>query len=145
MQNIILFDPVKAREALLPLTYTRPVAMIRHGITTMLEKWQDAIEGTYSFETQDYLSMKYPISLSADGDDLYIAANLHPDAQLVEAILALAPGTSLTPTVPFPAPEKPDMTIRNPFSILHHLFYILYLFSHLFNVGLELNSNIRYL
>ena len=96
MQNIILFDPVKAREALLPLTYTRPVAMIRHGITTMLEKWQDAIEGTYSFETQDYLSMKYPISLSADGDDLYIAANLHPDAQLVEAILALAPGTSLT-------------------------------------------------
>ena len=96
MQNIILFDPVKAREALLPLTYTRPVAMIRHGITTMLEKWQDAIEGTYSFETQDYLSMKYPISLSADGDDLYIAANLHPDSQLVEAILALAPGTSLT-------------------------------------------------
>ena len=96
MQNIILFDPVKAREALLPLTYTRPVALIRHGITTMLEKWQSAIEGTYSFETQDYLSTKYPLTLSADGDDLYIAANLHPDAQLVEAIVALAPGMSLT-------------------------------------------------
>ncbi|MDE6037378.1 MAG: glucose-1-phosphate thymidylyltransferase, partial [Duncaniella sp.] len=96
MQNIILFDPVKVREALLPLTYTRPVALIRHGITTMLEKWQRAIEGTYSFETQDYLSMKYPLTLSSDGNDLYIAANLHPDTQLVDAILALAPDCSLT-------------------------------------------------
>lgn len=95
MQNIILFDPVKARQELLPLTYTRPVALIRHGISTMLEKWQRAIEGTYSFETQDYLSIKYPISLAADGNDLYIAANIHPDPQLVEAILSLTPGGEL--------------------------------------------------
>lgn len=75
MRNIILFDPEKARQALLPLTFTRPVAMVRHGITTMLEKWQRTIEGTYSFETQDYLSTKYPLSLSDDGNDLFIAAN----------------------------------------------------------------------
>ena len=95
MRNIILFDPEKARQALLPLTFTRPVAMVRHGITTMLEKWQRTIEGTYSFETQDYLSTKYPLSLSNDGNDLFIAANLHPDKELAEAILALEPGQAL--------------------------------------------------
>lgn len=95
MQNIILFDPEKVRLDLLPLTYTRPVALVRHGILTMVEKWQKAIEGTYSFQTQDYLSIKYPMELSQDGNDLFIAANLHPDSQLVEAILSLTPGAQL--------------------------------------------------
>jgi len=95
MQNVILFDPAKARLELLPLTYTRPVALVRHGILTMLEKWQRAIEGTYSFQTQDYLSTKYPMNLSADGDDLFIAANVHPDSELTEAILSLTPGAQL--------------------------------------------------
>ena len=95
MQNIILFDPAKVRLELLPLTYTRPVALIRHGITTMLEKWQRTIEGTYSFKTQDYLSAKYPMHLSDDKNDLYIAANLHPDPQLAEAIISLTPGAQL--------------------------------------------------
>lgn len=96
MQNIILFDPVKVRLELLPLTYTRPVALVRHGILTMLEKWQRAIEGSYSFQTQDYLSTKYPMNLAQDGNDLFIAANIHPDPQLVEAILSLTPGAQLT-------------------------------------------------
>lgn len=95
MQNIILFDPAQVRMELLPLTYTRPVALIRHGISTMLEKWQRTIEGTYSFQTQDYLSTKYPMTLSEDGNDLYIAANIHPDPQLAEAILSLTPGSQL--------------------------------------------------
>ncbi|MDE5692931.1 MAG: GlmU family protein [Duncaniella sp.] len=96
MQNIILFDPVKARTDLLPLTYTRPVALIRHGITTMLEKWQRAIQGTYSFQTQDYLSIKYPLVSADEDNDLYIAANIHPDQQLTQAILALPPRGQLT-------------------------------------------------
>ncbi len=96
MKNIILFDPVEARAALLPLTLTRPVALIRHGITTMAEKWQKAIPGAYSYSTQDYLSTKYPMIEAADGDNLFIAANIHPDATLVDAILALRPGQELT-------------------------------------------------
>ncbi len=96
MQNIILFDPVKARTDLLPLTYTRPVALIRHGITTMLEKWQRAIPGNYSFQTQDYLSIKYPLVSADEDNDLYIAANIHPDPQLTQAILALPPRGQLT-------------------------------------------------
>lgn len=94
MRNIILFDSPEARLELMPLTLTRPVAMIRVGITTMLEKWQRAIEGNYSFETDDYLSVKYPRILT--GDDLFIAAHLLPDDSLVNAILALKPGERLT-------------------------------------------------
>ncbi len=96
MKNIILFDPVKARAELLPLTFTRPVGLVRHGIMTMTEKWQRAIPGAYSYDTQDYLAMKYPMVEAADGDNLFIAANLHPDSQLVEAILALEIGEALT-------------------------------------------------
>ncbi len=95
MRNIILFDPAKARQELLPLTFTRPVAMIRFGITTIMEKWQRAIEGTCSFDTQDYLSIKYPLVLSPDGDDLHIAANICPDEKLIDAILSLDPEASL--------------------------------------------------
>ncbi len=96
MKNIILFDPVEARDRLLPLTLTRPVALIRHGITTISEKWQKAIPGAYSYSTQDYLSMKYPMVEASDGDNLFIAGNLHPDSKLVEAILALNIGEALT-------------------------------------------------
>ena len=95
MKNIILFDPVKVRTNMLPLTYTRPVALLRHGITTISEKWQRAIPGAYSYSTQDYLSIKYPMIEASDGDNLFIAGNIHPDAQLVEAILDLQPGESL--------------------------------------------------
>ncbi len=99
MKNIILFDPVEARAELLPLTFTRPVALLRHGITTFAEKWQAAIPGTYSFETQDYLSEKYPAVLENDADaNLFIAGNLHPDAELVNAILSLGSGQSLALT-----------------------------------------------
>ncbi len=96
MKNIILFDPVEARDRLLPLTLTRPVALIRHGITTISEKWQKSIPGAYSYSTQDYLSMKYPMVEATDGDNLFIAGNLHPDSKLVEAILALKIGEALT-------------------------------------------------
>ncbi|MDE6582587.1 MAG: glucose-1-phosphate thymidylyltransferase, partial [Duncaniella sp.] len=72
MRNIILFDPADVREGLLPLTFTRPVALIRHGILTISEKWQRAIPGTYSYLTEDYLAEKFPMIESSDGDDLYI-------------------------------------------------------------------------
>lgn len=96
MRNVILFDDPAVRLDLLPLTYTRPVALLRHGICTLREKWERAIPGTYSYRTEDYLSVKYPISVVDDNTDLYIAAHIHPDAQLVEAILALKSGESLS-------------------------------------------------
>lgn len=98
MTNIILFDQPEVRLELLPLTFTRPVALVRFGLTTMMEKWQTAIpEAQFSFETQDYLSQKYPMQLApADGDNLHIAAHVVPDNALTDAILALRPGEALT-------------------------------------------------
>ena len=94
--NIILFDDDKVRSALLPLTFTRPVALMRFGILTIAEKWQAAIPGTYSFETQDYLSEKYPAVMAADGDNLFIAGHLCPTPALVEAIKGLGRDEALT-------------------------------------------------
>jgi len=58
--NIILFDD-DTREKLLPLTYTKPVGMLRLGIMTIQEKWQKYFSANVSFITQDYLSDKFPI------------------------------------------------------------------------------------
>ena len=63
--NIILFDPKEARDNLLPVTYTRPVAEIRIGMCTMRERWQAFIPGEYSWETEDYLSKKFPLRAAA--------------------------------------------------------------------------------
>lgn len=115
MKNIILFDPTEARADLLPLALTRPVALLRHGITTFAEKWSRAIESTISFETQDYLSEKYPAIMAPDGDNLHIAGNIHPDSALVSAVLALEKGEALTyggKTIAKRCDGEPDKTIE---------------------------------
>lgn len=95
MKHVILFDSPQVRADLLPLTLTRPVALLRHGITTIAEKWQSYIPGDYSFETQDYLSVKFPMVESPEGDNLFIAGHIHPDDALVKAIYSLSPGEAL--------------------------------------------------
>lgn len=92
--NCILYDPSQAREQLLPLTFTRPVALLRHGIMTVAEKWALAMPGAYSFLTQDYLSAKWPAAIGHD--NLFIAGNTEPTPALVRALAALSPGCSLT-------------------------------------------------
>ena len=62
--NYILFDD--NRQHLLPLTYTRPVADIRLGILTISEKWQKALSSVVSYTTEDYLSTKFPLTISDD-------------------------------------------------------------------------------
>jgi len=58
--NYILFDgPV--RNALLPFTYTRPVADIRIGILTIREKWEKRLGQTTTTLTEDYLEKKFPM------------------------------------------------------------------------------------
>ncbi len=58
--NYILFDgPI--RNALLPFTFTRPVADIRIGILTIREKWEKYLGSTTTTLTEEYLSEKYPM------------------------------------------------------------------------------------
>jgi UDP-N-acetylglucosamine diphosphorylase/glucosamine-1-phosphate N-acetyltransferase len=90
--NIILFDN-HIRENLLPFTFTRPIAEIRMGITTIREKWERALKTECSFFTQDYLSELFPCMIA--DDNLFIAGNLLPDPPLVEAMKSLQKGETL--------------------------------------------------
>jgi UDP-N-acetylglucosamine diphosphorylase/glucosamine-1-phosphate N-acetyltransferase len=58
--NYILFDG-DVRDALLPFTYTRPVADIRIGILTIREKWEKRLGLTTTTLTEEYLEEKYPM------------------------------------------------------------------------------------
>jgi UDP-N-acetylglucosamine diphosphorylase/glucosamine-1-phosphate N-acetyltransferase len=82
--QINLFDSQQIRENLLPFTFTRPVASIRIGILTISEKWQK-YGFEVGFETQDYLSQKFP-SLTAS---IKVNGALCPNSSLVEAIKSL--------------------------------------------------------
>ncbi len=81
--NYILFDG-PARTALLPFTYTRPVADIRIGILTIREKWEKYLGSTTTTLTEEYLSDKYPmVELE---ENVMINASYLPNANLVEII-----------------------------------------------------------
>jgi UDP-N-acetylglucosamine diphosphorylase/glucosamine-1-phosphate N-acetyltransferase len=58
--NYILFDG-PARNALLPFTFTRPVADILVGIMTIRQKWEMHLGSTTTTLTEEYLSVKYPM------------------------------------------------------------------------------------
>ncbi|HUH26411.1 MAG TPA: GlmU family protein [Flavobacterium sp.] len=58
--NYILYDG-NVRNALLPFTFTRPVADIRIGILTIREKWEKYLGTTTTTITEEYLSEKYPM------------------------------------------------------------------------------------
>lgn len=83
MKNIILFDS-DVRNHLLPLTYTRPVAELRCGILTIREKWEQWIDGTASFITQDYLVEKFPINIA--DDNFIIDGSVLPNTALCNLI-----------------------------------------------------------
>ena len=94
MPNIIIFDDNDIRRQLLPLTYTRPIAKIRVGITTIAEKWQSMLgEGRYSWLTASYLQEKYP--LVAESSNLMIAGHVLPSKALAEQALALYEGEAI--------------------------------------------------
>jgi UDP-N-acetylglucosamine diphosphorylase/glucosamine-1-phosphate N-acetyltransferase len=97
IMKIIIFDPAKTRENLLPLTYTRPVGALRVGITTLAEKWQALLPGEYSWLTENYLAEKFP----NNGDtstDLMISGDIIADTDLALSVSKLTPGEALYDT-----------------------------------------------
>ncbi len=84
--NYILFDG-PYREALLPFTYTRPVADIRVGILTIREKWEKYLRLTTSTVTEEYLSGKWPmVELEKN---VFILGSALPNKALVDHIRSL--------------------------------------------------------
>lgn len=85
--NYILFDG-PSRNALLPFTYTRPVADIRIGILTIREKWELFLGSTTTTVTEDYLSDKFPmVELE---ENIMINASYLPTKALVKQIKNLS-------------------------------------------------------
>ncbi len=90
--NYILFDG-NVRNALLPFTFTRPVADIRVGILTIREKWEKYLGNTTTTVTEDYLSEKYPMVEMPE--NIMINASFCPNAVLVEMIQELQPNQAI--------------------------------------------------
>jgi len=90
--SIIFFDD-NARQTLLPLTYTRPVADLRIGILTIAEKWAKHLNSDHSFHTADYLQAKYPAKI--ESDNLFINGAVCPDENLLEAVSKLQTSEAL--------------------------------------------------
>ena len=84
--NYILFDGT-VRNALLPFTFTRPVADIRVGILTIREKWEKYLGYTTTTITEDYLSQKYPMVEMEE--NVLINASFLPNDELIELIKGL--------------------------------------------------------
>jgi UDP-N-acetylglucosamine diphosphorylase/glucosamine-1-phosphate N-acetyltransferase len=85
--NYILFDGT-VRNALLPFTFTRPVADIRIGIFTIREKWENYLKSTTTTITEEYLSEKYPmVELE---ENVLINASFCPNEALVNLVMELA-------------------------------------------------------
>ncbi|MBQ9253724.1 MAG: GlmU family protein [Bacteroidales bacterium] len=90
--NYILFDDA-TREALKPLTYTRPLCEIRVGILTIREKWEKYLQQQTSTLTDDYLSKKYPMEMSEAM--MLINGSVCPTKEMTEAIKKMTPGQTL--------------------------------------------------
>jgi UDP-N-acetylglucosamine diphosphorylase/glucosamine-1-phosphate N-acetyltransferase len=84
--NYILFDGT-VRNALLPFTYTRPVADIRIGILTIREKWEKYLGYTTTTVTEEYLTDKFPMVEMEE--NIMINASFLPNEVLVEMVQAL--------------------------------------------------------
>ena len=90
--NYILFDG-PARTALLPFTFTRPVAEIRIGILTIREKWEKYLGSTTTTLTEEYLSEKYPMVEMEQ--NVMINASFLPNQILSEMVSNLEPNQAI--------------------------------------------------
>ena len=90
--NYILFDGT-VRNALLPFTFTRPVADIRIGILTIREKWEKYLGSTTTSLTEEYLSEKFPmVELE---ENVMINASFLPNEVLSELVSNLEPNQAI--------------------------------------------------
>lgn len=90
--NYILFDG-PARNALLPFTFTRPVADIRIGILTIREKWEKYLQSTTTTLTEEYLSEKFPM-VEMD-QNVMINSSFLPNEILAEMVKGLEPNQAI--------------------------------------------------
>lgn len=92
VMNYILFDPI-GREALYPISATRPVANIRWGMKTIQQKWEILLGTGVSVLVPPFLSQKFTVNYQLN--NTYINGSVVPDSNLIEAIGHLKKGQKL--------------------------------------------------
>ena len=92
--NYILFDDATTRSNLLPLTFTRPAADLRVGVTTIREKWNSLLKTQTSTLTEKYLEKKFPTVKKAN--NILIDGSVIPNNELVAQIKKLKPNQALS-------------------------------------------------
>ena len=134
MINVIFYDLPRVHADLLPMSFTRPVADFRIGITTIREKWAMMLpqDCRYGYRTVGFLVKKY--KAEEIDDNLFIAGNVVPNPTLVEEVLRLEIGEALFKGDDFIAYRgvSPDMHADNYMKkeyngeclVLHYLFDI---------------------
>ncbi len=108
--NYVLFDS-SVRDQLLPFTYTRPVADIRLGMTTLREKWELFLQQKTSTMTRDYLAGKFP--LKTEKENILIDASVLPNEKLADRIRHLGIGEALVQDDRMIAMAVPEENIEN--------------------------------
>ncbi|MDR2511940.1 MAG: glucose-1-phosphate thymidylyltransferase [Bacteroidales bacterium] len=87
--TVTLFDILPIRNNLLPLTYTKSIADIHIGISTIKEKWQKILNCDINVLTEDYLQGKYLQNFDKNATFLFINSSFLPDEHLVESLMQL--------------------------------------------------------
>ncbi len=91
--TIILEDIKDIRGALLPLTFTRPTALLPAGIGSIADRWQMFFpDASIAYQTEEYLRCKFPAAETVNDDTLHIPGHIIPTPELADAVRALAPG-----------------------------------------------------
>jgi UDP-N-acetylglucosamine diphosphorylase/glucosamine-1-phosphate N-acetyltransferase len=86
LKNYILFDD-SSWNRLLPLTFTKPIAEIRFGISTIKEKWENILGSKCSYLTKPYLQVKYKAVIR--DENTLINGSVIPDNNLLSEIHSL--------------------------------------------------------
>ncbi len=90
--DYILFED-EARQSLMPLTHTRPIAEIRIGILRIREKWEKFLTGNFSYLTELFLKEKYPFTPGKQ--NFFINSSVLPSQLLANEIQNLKSGEKL--------------------------------------------------
>lgn len=91
-RKIYLFDTEEMHLNLLPLSFIRPVAAIRIGITTIKEKWDYYLDADCNYLPVDYLIEKYGSIDNIEEEALFIAGNILPSEEILHLIYNMEKG-----------------------------------------------------
>lgn len=93
--QLVLFDD-SFRDALKPLSFTRPVCDFRIGILTIREKWERHLKSTATVATAGYLDKNgFPFTPDSSKQRVWINSRVLPNPELAFEIISLEEGQAL--------------------------------------------------